>query len=124
LDNLLLGGGRHATVDDDMLPFLSVWCWRLSSGGYVVRDASKGNERRVISLHRVIAGLVHGDPIEVDHISGDRLDNRRANLRLATRDQNNQNVPPRTGRGRTSQFRGVRRLPSGLWTATVSVNRD
>jgi len=52
-------------------------------------------------MHRLILGLVPGDP-DVDHVNGDALDNRRANLRLATQSQNNGN---RRAQGGTSRFR-------------------
>lgn len=54
--------------------------------------------RKQYKLHRVILGLQNietedrGDPhIEVDHINNDRHDNRRSNLRICDRAQNNWN---------------------------------
>jgi len=63
----------------------------------------------------------------VDHRSGDRLDNRRQNLRVASRPQNSQNaIKPRrgsrTGKAPTSTFKGVHRRPSGQWTASIRVD--
>jgi hypothetical protein len=116
----LHGTDSVAIVDDDMEPFLRPWRWRIASNGYVVRDAARkvGGARHTLAMHRIIAGLVHGDPLEVDHINHNRLDNRRENLRLVTRAQNNQNQPARSG------FRGVHRLPSGRWCARASINRQ
>jgi hypothetical protein len=42
----------------------------------------------------------------VDHKNNDSLDNRRSNLRLATRSQNCQNVPKRENT--SSRYKGVR----------------
>ena len=42
-------------------------------------------------MHREIMGLKHGDENEADHKSGNTLDNRRANLRLANNMQQNWN---------------------------------
>lgn len=55
-----------------------------------------------IYLHRFILDATQG--VEVDHWNGDGLDCRRANLRLATRSQNAQNI--RVCRGAVP-FRGV-----------------
>lgn len=52
--------------------------WNLTSNGYI---ANRGK-----LLHRIIAKATPTD--QVDHINGDRLDNRRQNLRLVTSQQN------------------------------------
>lgn len=43
-------------------------------------------------MHRLIMGLVPNDPIVVDHINGNGLDNRKVNLRLADHSTNAHNV--------------------------------
>jgi hypothetical protein len=51
--------------------------------------------------HRLIWLMVYGEdpgPHEIDHINGDRSDNRLINLRLATAAQNRQNSSARRGR--------------------------
>ena len=66
-------------------------------------------------LHRVVLDLESGDGEQADHINGDCLDNRRANLRVVTAAQNRQNQ--RSTRG-TSRFRGVHlHGPTGRWIA-------
>jgi len=57
--------------------------------------------------HRVAWVYVHGywPPEGMDHKSGDRADNRLANLRLANAAENAQNLAPQ--RGRSSQRSGV-----------------
>ena len=72
-------------------------------------------------LHREILGLKPGDPW-VDHLNGDRLDNRRENLRLATPSQNGLNRA-RPGRANRSGFIGVRKHSAGRWSAQVQVER-
>ena len=44
-----------------------------------------------VSLHRLLLGSTVGEDQEVDHINRDRLDNRRENLRVVTKAQQNQN---------------------------------
>lgn len=54
-------------------------------------------------LHRLIMGVPSGT--EVDHRDGNGLNNRRSNLRIANRHQQNCNVRPQVGR--SSRFKGV-----------------
>ncbi len=69
-------------------------------------------------MHRQIIGVT--GRTEVDHINGDRLDNRRSNLRAATRQQNSWNSGAQRRRSRTSRYKGVSFDKSrGLWTAHI-----
>jgi hypothetical protein len=74
---------------------------------------------RTVYLHRLVLGAEKGQ--EVDHIDGDGLNNSRANLRLATRQQNcvnRQSYKPKSG------FRGVYEQPQGgSWQVKLTVNR-
>jgi hypothetical protein len=56
-----------------------------------------GPGRKPEMLHRKVMGCVKGDGMQVDHINGDRLDNRRENLRLVTQEQGGQNIVRRPG---------------------------
>lgn len=63
------------------------------------------NKRRWY-VHRLIFLLHHGYlPEEVDHIDGDKRNNRVENLRAATRSQNQYNI--QVGRKNTSGIKGV-----------------
>jgi hypothetical protein len=92
--------------------------WHMEAAGYARRNVSaEGGRQHAVKMHREILGLERGDPREADHINRDRLDNRRANLRVVTRAEGNQN---RRGWG-ASSGRGVFRRPDGRFTAYAYV---
>lgn len=112
----------YAVIDADLAPMFAAQTWRLSKPGYVYWRSTLADGKRVeYRLHRVIAGLLTGDPREVDHVNGDPLDNRRANLRICTRAENAQNRRVR-GVGFTSKHRGVSyNRHSDRWDASLTV---
>lgn len=108
--------GAVAIVDDDDFVRLSAFRWRADRGGYAVRMAHLGIDRkgRLVAMHRVVAAAAPGDI--VDHINGNRLDNRRSNLRLSTHAGNSQN---RRATG-ASGFKGVTlHRQTGKWQAAI-----
>ena len=99
--------GVRILVDDEDFEALSKWSWRIVAKGYAARSVYDPAKKRGVNqyLHRELMSLRPGDKQQVDHINGDRLDNRRENLRLCTNQQNGWN------RGATasnaSGFKGV-----------------
>lgn len=71
--------------------------------GYAARSSREGGKQHIIFLHQEIMGKKIG--LDVDHINGDPLDNRRCNLRHVTRKQNLWNQGFRTDN--TSGYKGV-----------------
>ena len=70
-------------------------------------------------MHRVVMDAPEGKAI--DHINGNGLDNRKSNLRFATRRQNNMNMKLR--KENTSGFKGVRmETPGRKYRATIRDN--
>ena len=112
----LSGVRGYAIVDEDDAPWLSRHSWHLHSAGYACRTFWPGG---CVLMHREILGLKPGDQRIGDHINGDRLDNRKANLRVLEHDGlNRQNM--KAGRG-TSRFRGVSES-RGRWKAQVQLD--
>lgn len=81
--------GKFAIVDEDMFDELNQFKWFYHCG-YARRNSSRSQgEQCTIHMSRVVANTPDG--FQCDHISLNRLDNRRANLRLASPVQNNYN---------------------------------
>ena len=73
-----------AWVSDEDWPRLRKHVWWMSDG-YVFRSMYVDGAKTTISMHRDIMEMKPGDPLEVDHIDRDPLNNRRSNLRIVTR---------------------------------------
>lgn len=91
---------RVTMVDDEDFEMVSKSKWHCN-GGYAVRT----HEGTKLRLHRFLLGFVPGDGIQVDHINGDRLDNRRVNLRVCSNAENMRNRGKNVNN--TSGFKGV-----------------
>ncbi len=107
--------GAYALVDDSDYYRLCTRKWCLSNRGYAVHHSRSNGKRKVIYMHRIIANPP--PHLQVDHINRNRLDNRRSNLRFATRSQNQANRAPRQ-RNNNSGYKGVN-LSRGKWEARI-----
>lgn len=79
---------------------------------------------KLYAAHRIAWYLHTGqdpDLNDVDHINGDRNDNRACNLRLATRSENMKNTKKR--KGSTSNYKGISWDSSrNKWRAEIRIN--
>jgi len=116
---IALTKGFVALVDEADYDWLSQWKWcfsgRRSGGGYAMRRAGPRAAGRTIYMHRLIMG--EPEVAQVDHINGDRLDNRRSNLRVCSRAENRRNTS-KTARN-SSGFVGVLRRRNA-WIAVIA----
>lgn len=120
--------GYEAIIDAEDVEWVQRDNWRASIERradcslrtvYALRTDRSNGIKRTLALHREILKPPPG--LQVDHINGNGLDNRRANLRIATPAQNARNA--RMRRNNTSGFKGVRlHKPSGKWVAEIKVN--
>jgi hypothetical protein len=99
-----LAAGVHAVVDASDFGLISGHCWSLDpKGRYAVAYTELADASRCIRMHRLIM-QPRSDQV-VDHINGDGLDNRRANLRVCSQAENCRNR--RKFGGWTSRYKGV-----------------
>lgn len=98
--------GYVAVIDAEDAPQVGKWnwyAWKTDRRVYAIRTCRSGGKQRTVLLHRSIMGETDG--LEVDHLDGDGLNNRRGNLRLATKSQNQMNARKR--KTSAAKFKGV-----------------
>ncbi len=101
MKKISVGNGKFALVDDNDYAYLNKYKWHIV-GGYA-QTSSRSNGNRVnIYMHRMILNPPNG--FVVDHKNGNPLDNRRANIRICSRSENQCNQKPSRG---VSKYRGV-----------------
>lgn len=112
-------------IDADLADF--VW-YPLTSRGrtYARRNVYVDGKQKQELLHRTVLARLINRPLlvseEVDHIDNDSLNNRRSNLRVATRAENCRNRKRRSDN--TSGYKGVSYDKSkGVWSASICVNK-
>jgi HNH endonuclease len=107
--------GQTFTVlhDDEKQDAVDEHTWHVGHGGYAATNVRDENgKQKTVFMHRLLMGF----PEQVDHINGNRLDNRMSNLRACTQVQNRYNH--RVAYHSTSGYKGV--TPSfGKWRVTV-----
>lgn len=86
--------GFEAIVDDQDYELVSQYHWYFDK---YARGSVKGKK---IGIHNLIMNAQY-----IDHINGDKLDNRRANLRPCTNQQNQMNRG--ANKNNTSGYKGV-----------------
>lgn len=98
-----LGNGKGTVVvDDDDYEWLSQWNWCLF-GRYAGVMVGGRKDRTLVLMHRL---LMNFPEERIDHKNYNHKDNRRANLRIATRSQNAANKP-KIRRSCHSKYKGV-----------------
>lgn len=96
-----------AAIDTEDLTKVKYSKWRLNANGYVISSAKTSG--KTVFLHRRI--LDAND--FVDHINHDPLDNRKQNLRIVTKSQNQMNA----------EHKGVSVTNNGKFYAHIKINQ-
>ena len=120
---IYLRGGHSdifTIVDRGDAELLRLTRWYLHTGGYASRCIQINGRTHSILMHRVVAGATTTQ--QVDHINGNKLDNRRANLQICSQSINV--IKSRKySKPTTSQYRGVNRMTgSELWDCRITID--
>lgn len=114
-----LSQGLFAIVDMEDYEKVVRYKWCASKARntyYAQRTIRQNGNRRSCLMHRVILDAPAGQ--EIDHVNACGWDNRRANLRFATTNQNHQNMHNTWGK---SKFKGVTwNTKDQKWRARIS----
>jgi hypothetical protein len=115
--------GYPVEIDDEDAGRVLAHSWWVSSSpetdGHVICFSAK-IAGKIIKLHRYIMGDPAG--LVIDHQDGNRLNNRKANLRVCTVKENNMNLG--LTRRNKSGYRGVSfSKEAGKWRATISLDK-
>jgi hypothetical protein len=117
---------RYAKVDPRDYERLRKYEWLAQKGRnefYAVRRVAVGNGRKMapVYMHHEVIDVPDG--MVADHINRNRLDNRRANVRAATRSQNAFNCAKSSRRACSSRYKGLRwHAASGRWQVSIRAN--
>ena len=118
MKKIKLTQGKYVLVDDEDFDWLNQWKWlAFDNNGhfYAARRPKSG----IVFMHRLI--LESGKGNIVDHANQDTLDNRRSNIRLCTRAENQANRG--SSKGSASIYKGVTWDKRGKkWCAAIKVD--
>lgn len=116
MKKIKLTKNKVALVDDVDFDLLNKYNWWYHKSGYALRIENK----KTIRMHRVIANCPENK--EIDHINGNRMDNRKINLRICTSSQNSKNR--KLQKNNKSGYKGVSyRKRDKKWIVYICVNR-
>lgn len=111
--------GYEAVIDAADVPLIAGVCWTAAEDGNTVYAYRRSKADGLVRMHRLLTGADRS--LDVDHRDGDGLNNRRANLRTATRSQNISNM--RITARNTSGYKGVYwHVKSEKWCANIRVS--
>ena len=118
MKKLKLTNGKYTLIDSEVHKSISAFSWNCSRNGYACRTAKIGNKWTRVYMHRELARTPKG--MSTDHINGNRLDNRKKNLRVCTHSENCKNrgnrIDNKTG------YKGV--FPYGNGRFRVKIKLD
>lgn len=122
MKEIILTRGKVALVDDEDFDNISKSSWHCTKNGYAahgVGDPNKKRKTNIYLMHRELLSAPKG--LDVDHVNGDKLDNRRINLRLCKHSDSTKNIGFR--KNVTSEYKGVHwDKAKQKWCARIKIN--
>ncbi len=106
MKKILLTQNQYTIIDNEDFKKVNQFKWSLDKCNnyfYVRRLKQKNNIKTKIYLHRFIMNCP--DNMQIDHINHNTLDNRKCNLRICTKSQNQINRLKR--KNCSSKYKGV-----------------
>ena len=118
--------GRLAIVDDADYGKLNKYSWSVMGKGYVRAGTSKNVNGKHVTISFNMSRVIMDPPkgMQVDHINGDKLDNRKCNLRVCTNAENCRNRSRYKGSTNVSGYKGVYwHKVNRKWVVMIKVNQ-
>ena len=118
--------GKFALVDDEDYDRLMKIKWYFNNGGYAINIVKPGKKNGLLKfkhtlMHRLVLNTPEG--FDTDHINGDKLDNRKENLRICEHNENMRNQKVRQT-PKSSKYNGVTlNKESGKYRAYIVIDR-
>lgn len=106
--------GYVAIIDIEDVEIVAPYRWQVAHNGNT-RYATTQVDGKTIYMHRLITGADRG--VSVDHVNHDGLDNRKANLRLCSHQNNLRNRV--LARDNSTGYVGVEKTRHGRYRAQV-----
>jgi HNH endonuclease/AP2 domain len=116
--------GTKCLIDDEDFERLNQYKWGLvksKTGSYAARGTRSNGVYRKILMHKELLPCLDKKLI-VDHINGNKLDNRKQNLRIVTRSQNLQNSKKRNDSN--NKYKGVRKQYKDKYCARIQIDKN
>ena len=96
----------YIRISNKLFPFdtedfnlVKPYTWHISGNNYIVSDSLRRLEGKRLYFHRLVMNT--SEDLVVDHLDGNKLNNRKSNLRNCTSSENNYNVTTK------NMYRGV-----------------
>lgn len=110
-----LTNGQEVKVDAEDYEILSQYTWYAHKNKYAL---TQRNNKKIF-MHRLLLNVPKG--LLTDHINGDGFDNRKSNLRICNKTENNRNVGVKR---KNKKFLGIYyNSKNKKWIASISAGQ-